>query len=180
MLSSTWRRGWECKEHVAEPTPSDLQDIRLFDALVDKLKEYNIELMSYTEDFGLRGEEIDKWLSEWQGEPIESFIILDDMGGAEMRPHSLYLVQTGFREGLQPKHVQKAIKLLNEWDEPKIIRNRAKCLLCGDIIESTDRHDFKMCSCGALSVDGGLDYIRRCYKSEDTFEELTEYKEKSR
>lgn len=112
MLSSTWRRGWECKEHVAEPTPSDMQDIHLFDALVEKLKEYDIKLMSYTEDFGLRGEEIDKWLSDWQGEPIERFVILDDMGGAEMRPHSSWLVQTGFREGLMPKHVQKAIKLL--------------------------------------------------------------------
>lgn len=113
VLSSTWRRGWECKEQITEPTPSDVQDIRLFDALVEKLKEYDIELMSYTEDFGLRGEEIDKWLSEWRGELIESFIILDDMGGAQLRPHSRFLVQTGFRDGLMPNHVHKAIKLLN-------------------------------------------------------------------
>jgi len=41
------------------------------------------------------------------------------------------------------------------------IRNRAKCKLCGDIIESKYRHDFVTCKCGAISVDGGQDYFRR-------------------
>lgn len=114
VLSSTWRRGWECKERIAEPTSSDLQDIRLFDALVNKLKEYNIMLLSYTEDFGHRGDEITLWLKNWTGEPVKSYVILDDIDGAEIRPHTHYLVQTGFWNGLTPKHVQKAIKLLND------------------------------------------------------------------
>ena len=118
VLSSTWRRGWECKERVKEPTPSDWIDIRLFDALDEKLREHGVELLSYTEDFGQRGEEIDLWLRQWTGEPIESFVILDDMGGAEMRPHSRYLVQTGFREGLLPKHVRKAVEMLNATTTP--------------------------------------------------------------
>lgn len=109
---STWRRGWECKERVQEPTPSDWIDIRLFDALDEKLQEHGIELLSYTEDFGRRSEEIDLWLRQWTGEPIESVVILDDMGGAEMRPHARYLVQTDFRDGLLPKHVQKAAEML--------------------------------------------------------------------
>ena len=113
VLSSTWRRGWECKERVKEPTSSDLQDIRLFEALEAKLKEFGIALLGYTEDFGRRGEEIDLWLKLWNGEPIESYVILDDMGGVEMRPHARYLVQTGFWAGLSPKHVQKAIEMLN-------------------------------------------------------------------
>lgn len=117
VLSSTWRRGWFCKEHVSEPTSADLQDIRLFEALVSKLKEFDIELMDYTEDFGFRGEEIDLWLKQWRGEPIESYVILDDMGGAEMRPHSRYLVQTGFWDGILPKHVQKAVKFFNKIEE---------------------------------------------------------------
>jgi len=41
-----------------------------------------------------------------------------------------------------------------------IIRNSAKCKKCGDEIESTYCHDFKSCKCGAISVDGGRDYIR--------------------
>lgn len=42
-----------------------------------------------------------------------------------------------------------------------MIRNIAKCKKCGDIIESKHRHDFVLCSCGAIFVDGGHDYIRR-------------------
>ena len=48
---------------------------------------------------------------------------------------------------------------------PKILRNAVKCNNCGDIIESTHRHDFKWCSCGLVAVDGGHDYLKRCYKS---------------
>ena len=43
----------------------------------------------------------------------------------------------------------------------RIIRNMAKCALCGDIIESKFRHDFVRCKCGAIFVDGGKDYLRR-------------------
>ena len=56
----------------------------------------------------------------------------------------------------------------------KIIRNRAQCLLCGDIIESHSRHDFVTCKCGALSVDGGHSYIRRAFIRAEDFEELSE------
>lgn len=42
-----------------------------------------------------------------------------------------------------------------------ILRNSARCLQCGDEVESTHRHDFRTCRCGKLGVDGGHDYIRR-------------------
>lgn len=60
----------------------------------------------------------------------------------------------------------------------EIIRNAARCKLCGDVIESRYRHDFVTCSCGNLSVDGGLDYIRRGWSSKDrsSWEDLSEYK----
>lgn len=54
----------------------------------------------------------------------------------------------------------------------KILVNKIKCNKCGDIIESKSRNDFRTCSCGAVSVDGGLDYIRRCGELED-YEELS-------
>lgn len=57
----------------------------------------------------------------------------------------------------------------------KLVRNAVRCKLCGDVIESTHRHDFKRCSCGAVAVDGGLDYARRCFNTPDDFEELSEY-----
>ncbi len=57
----------------------------------------------------------------------------------------------------------------------RITRNAVKCLLCGDTIESTYRHDFKWCSCKNIAVDGGLSYLRRAGSVDsDTIEELSE------
>ncbi len=42
---------------------------------------------------------------------------------------------------------------------------------------STSVHDYVSCKCGKVSVDGGLDYLRRAYKGEDSFEELSEWDE---
>ena len=51
-----------------------------------------------------------------------------------------------------------------------IIRNRIKCLVCGDKIESKSVHDFKECSCGAVAVDGGHAYLKR---TGTTYEDLS-------
>lgn len=37
---------------------------------------------------------------------------------------------------------------------------RIRCKKCGDIIQSTYRHDFVMCSCQSCFIDGGDDYTR--------------------
>ena len=42
-----------------------------------------------------------------------------------------------------------------------IIQNSATFLSCGDFIVSKHRHDFVECTCGAIAVDGGQDYLRR-------------------
>ena len=44
---------------------------------------------------------------------------------------------------------------------PIIVHNRICCNHCGDIIESTYRHDLKNCKCGLISIDGRHDYLRR-------------------
>jgi len=54
----------------------------------------------------------------------------------------------------------------------KIIVNKIKCKKCGDIIESKYTHDFKMCKCGSIAVDGGHDYLRRVGNL-DNIEELS-------
>lgn len=60
----------------------------------------------------------------------------------------------------------------------QIKRNAIRCNLCGDIIESRDQHDFVLCSCGACSVDGGKDYLRRGFKnSADDYTELSEFED---
>jgi hypothetical protein len=41
-------------------------------------------------------------------------------------------------------------------------RNRVKCLECGKIVESKNRHDFQACGCSnGVFCDGGFDYFRR-------------------
>jgi len=60
----------------------------------------------------------------------------------------------------------------------KIHVNKIKCNKCGDIIESTHRYDFKYCKCGTVAVDGGKDYLKRCFiNSSDDFTELSECEE---
>lgn len=57
----------------------------------------------------------------------------------------------------------------------KILKNCIKCKSCGDVIESLNTHDYKSCSCGRVAVDGGHDYLRRCFTdSSDDFEDLSE------
>ncbi len=56
----------------------------------------------------------------------------------------------------------------------KIIRNAIQCKKCGEIIESKTTHDYVMCKCGSCAVDGGHDYLRRCYETKDCFIELSE------
>ena len=60
----------------------------------------------------------------------------------------------------------------------KIIVNKIRCKKCNDVIESVSVHDFKFCKCGAVAVDGGHDYRRRCGNRED-YEDLSEYIEEN-
>lgn len=60
----------------------------------------------------------------------------------------------------------------------KLKRNRIRCIHCCDIIESISTNDFKSCKCGAVGIDGGLDYPKRIfgsYPEEEHYEELSEY-----
>lgn len=57
----------------------------------------------------------------------------------------------------------------------KILRNVIQCKNCGEIIESKDTHDLVTCKCGRVSVDGGHEYLRRCFANdENDFIELSE------
>jgi hypothetical protein len=59
----------------------------------------------------------------------------------------------------------------------KITRSRLRCLLCDDVIESKNTHDYRTCGCGNAMIDGGRSYIRYGAMSPDTIELLTEYAE---
>ena len=48
----------------------------------------------------------------------------------------------------------------------KIIVNKVKCRLCGDVLISEHRYDWKQCRCGELAIDGGTKYLRRVVKTD--------------
>lgn len=52
----------------------------------------------------------------------------------------------------------------------KIIVNKIQCKHCKDILESKSVHDFKLCKCGKVGVDGDLQYLRRQGTKEDYIE----------
>lgn len=54
----------------------------------------------------------------------------------------------------------------------KLLRNRIKCLKCGDIVESIERHDMQFCGCGKVAVDGGL-YCQRRIGNPHEWEEMS-------
>lgn len=78
---------------------------------------------------------------------------------------------------LCPQGTPEAIR--RKYNIGDIFLNRAKCLLCEDIITSDNRHDFATCSCGNLSVDGGSHYNRRLFRNEKYWEEMSVYYEES-
>jgi hypothetical protein len=55
-----------------------------------------------------------------------------------------------------------------------ILRNSAKCLKCGDEVESKHVHDYRSCKCGAMAVDGGLQYLKRTAEKFDEVEDTSE------
>ena len=59
----------------------------------------------------------------------------------------------------------------------KLVRNAIRCKHCGELLVSKTVHDFEQCSCGTCFNDGGLEYLRRGFKTspEDDFVELSEY-----
>jgi hypothetical protein len=62
----------------------------------------------------------------------------------------------------------------------QLTKNAARCLRCGGYIESKFTHDYVTCPCGAISVDGGLDYRHYSWPEgdpENYLEDLSEYKE---
>lgn len=54
-----------------------------------------------------------------------------------------------------------------------IIKNAIRCNLCGDEIESKHCHDFVHCKCGACAVDGGHEYLRRCFKEKGCYTDIS-------
>lgn len=59
-------------------------------------------------------------------------------------------------------------------EELRLIRNAIQCKKCHQVIESKSTHHFVKCSCGAVGVDGGLEYDRIMGEETD-YEQLQEW-----
>jgi hypothetical protein len=55
----------------------------------------------------------------------------------------------------------------------RIIQNQIRCNQCGDEPYSAHRHDCKSCKCGAVAVDGGMEYLKRSCVEGATYTELS-------
>lgn len=57
-----------------------------------------------------------------------------------------------------------------------LIVNKVRCKICGEVLESRHRHDYKTCSCDQKTmIDGGLDYGRYGGVDLDQIEHLSVY-----
>lgn len=68
-------------------------------------------------------------------------------------------------------------RIFSNKEEPKkeiLLLNKAMCDNCHEVVRSKHGHDFVTCSCGNLSVDGGMDYCKRNF-GEHGFTELSMY-----
>lgn len=129
VLSSTWRQGYYDLQNGIKSRDADD-----YSALVEKFAEYGLEFIGHTpitnRSMNHRGEEIDMWLKSWDGEPIESFVILDDLNGRYLRPHSNRLVRTSFTQGLLQKHVDLAVKIL---EKPLEVKEKKEKVIVGSV-----------------------------------------------
>lgn len=57
----------------------------------------------------------------------------------------------------------------------KIILNSIQCNHCHEVIISHHRRDFKFCKCKKVSIDGGLDYLKRSFEKQDDYRELSQF-----
>lgn len=107
VLSSTWREGWDGQVFGME-----------FEALKEKCEYFGVHFFDKTDwtDMGHRDREICDWLDMWSGEPIESYVVLDDAPGCFFGADNSileHLVQTDPRVGITLEDAEKAIAILN-------------------------------------------------------------------
>jgi hypothetical protein len=60
-----------------------------------------------------------------------------------------------------------------EKEKSMIIRNSAKCLSCGEEIESRHVHDCRHCTCRNIMVDGGFFYLRHGWVDKTKYQDTS-------
>lgn len=107
VLSSDWRFDRFMDD------PSD------YLALKEVLEKNGTPIYAHTGDYMIkRGSEIIKWMKNWHGEPINNFVILDDMPAIEFNFTQLlgHFVHTNEKVGLTHDDAAEAIAILKNAD----------------------------------------------------------------
>ena len=105
-------------------------------------------------------------------------IRMEELNQARKEINETEYVQSGLRRNALDIMLEH-FAIFRRYDYMRIKVNKIRCNKCGEIIESKSVHDFKFCKCGAVAVDGGKDYLRRCGNRED-WEDLSEVIDDSR
>lgn len=107
-------------------------------------------------------------------------LLMVDVEDLDIGPHRIMLSQILSVTGVpgDPEiqiETENTVYILKKTKEgiPMIIRNAIRCNICGDEIESKHRYDYVQCKCGACAVDGGHDYLRRCFKEQGCFTDIS-------
>ncbi len=108
ILSSSWRVG--ISQHEFKASPDELQT-----ALKQRLKDLDLvidDITPYLSEF-CRGREISEYLSE---KDVDGYVVLDDDMFEDFKEvkTTAHLVQTSFIHGLQDKHIEKALEMINK------------------------------------------------------------------
>ncbi len=114
VISSTWRLGYNKDGHRL---------YKFSEYMKNKFTEHGMEIYDVTPDNGhngmFRGTEIKDWLSKH--DDVENFIIIDDENfDFSYEKLGSKWIQTQYYRGdggIQPKHVKRAIKMLNGNDK---------------------------------------------------------------
>jgi len=103
VISSTWRLHRSLDELRVM-----LTELGFSGEVIDRTPELEVSL--FGDPFITRGREIQAWIDA-QGEPLESYVILDD---AYIEEAAQYLVKTETQAGLLDEHVALALEILGE------------------------------------------------------------------
>lgn len=108
-------------------------------------------------------------------------LLMVDVDDQDIGPHRIRLSEIVRVIGMPGDtevqiETENSIYILRKTKEepPMIIRNAIRCNICGDEIESKHRHDYVECKCGACAVDGGHDYLRRCFREKGCYTDISE------
>lgn len=107
ILSSDWRF-----DRFSD-NPSDYNELKA------ALEANGTPILAHTGDYMLkRGSEIIKWLENWHGDPINNFVILDDMPATEFNFTQLHghFVHTNEKVGLTEADAAETIAILKNTD----------------------------------------------------------------